>query len=459
MHDILFQYEKVNPTSWAYLSSLLMLALFFKFNRVLSVRNFDLLLLISLAPGLLLVQYSFENEGVRANALAMQKLGFLWLFAVTAAIMVRLLWDPALTRRPLLEPNLNGAGLAFLGSSLLFFLMANVVTGRPGREDWSPARPAAEIKAEQDAAQAPESFETQGPGFWLLYLMPRITTQKLIAGGQPIATAEATAAQQRRLVRETTARVMAVLSHVLIVAGVVVIGMQHFGNVTAGLAAATTYLLLPYTASWCGDVPHALPGSLLVWAVVCYRRPVLAGVLIGLAAGTIYYPAFLLPLWCSFYWERGVKRFVTGVLIALLALVLVIGLTSGSMETFLGYLWQMFGVRTPMTENLQGIWRKELGWNAWYRLPVLAAFVVLAISFVAWPVKKHLGTLISCTAALMAGSQFWHAHVGGIFVAWYLPLLLLTVHRPNLEEATASATVVEGWWQRRQRLRAASPTT
>ena len=34
MSEILFQYEKVNPTSWAYLSSLLILALFFKFNRL-----------------------------------------------------------------------------------------------------------------------------------------------------------------------------------------------------------------------------------------------------------------------------------------------------------------------------------------------------------------------------------------------------------------------------------------
>ena len=33
MSEFLFQYEKVNPISWAYLSSLLMIALFFKFNR------------------------------------------------------------------------------------------------------------------------------------------------------------------------------------------------------------------------------------------------------------------------------------------------------------------------------------------------------------------------------------------------------------------------------------------
>ena len=38
-----------------------------------------------------------------------------------------------------------------------------------------------------------------------------------------------------------------------------------------------------------------------------------------------------------------------------------------------------------------------------------------------------------------------HAHEGGIYVAWYLQLLLLTIHRPNLEDRVATATVAEGW--------------
>ena len=53
MSEILFQYHKVDPTTWVYLSSLLMIGLFFKFNRFWSVRNLDLVLLILLAPGLL----------------------------------------------------------------------------------------------------------------------------------------------------------------------------------------------------------------------------------------------------------------------------------------------------------------------------------------------------------------------------------------------------------------------
>ena len=57
MSEILFQYHKVYPTTWVYLSSLLTIGLFFKFSRLLSVRNFDLIGLILFAPGLLLVEY------------------------------------------------------------------------------------------------------------------------------------------------------------------------------------------------------------------------------------------------------------------------------------------------------------------------------------------------------------------------------------------------------------------
>ena len=71
MSEILFQYHKVNPTTWVYLSSLLTIALYFKFSRVLSVRNLDLIGLILLAPGLLVVEYGLANEqpGDRADRL------------------------------------------------------------------------------------------------------------------------------------------------------------------------------------------------------------------------------------------------------------------------------------------------------------------------------------------------------------------------------------------------------
>lgn len=219
MSDILFQYERVNPTSWAYLSSLLLLALFFKFNRVFSVRNVDLFMLIALAPGLLLVLYSYEQEGLGGgvNVLEIQKLGFQWLFAVGVVILIRLLIDPAMVRRPLLDPNLNAAGLAFLGSSLLFFLMANVMTGQPSPADLSPALPAAELKAQtakidSDSDEPIDTFKTEGPGYWLLYLLPRISTQTVIdqsAEAPPETDAERLLQQQK--VGIVTTRAVAII--------------------------------------------------------------------------------------------------------------------------------------------------------------------------------------------------------------------------------------------------------
>jgi hypothetical protein len=67
-----------------------------------------------------------------------------------------------------------------------------------------------------------------------------------------------------------------------------------------------------------------------------------------------------------------------------------------------------------------------------------------------WPAQKNLGTLMSCSAAVMLGTQFWHARGGGLYMAWYLPLLLLTIFRPNLEDRIALSVLGESWFYRRR---------
>jgi len=190
---------------------------------------------------------------------------------------------------------------------------------------------------------------------------------------------------------------------------------------------------------------------LLVGATLLYRKPILAGMLIGLASGTVYYPMFLLPLWCSFYWQRGVKRFVSGVLLMILVLVITMAITATSTDQFMLRLFQMFGLRLPTTTLLEGIWNS---WSPYYRFPIMAAFLGLSISFAIWPTEKNLGTLLSGTAAIMLASQFWHAYDGGVYIAWYLPLLLLVIHRPNLEDRIAQTKLTEGWWIERRKAKA-----
>jgi hypothetical protein len=444
MSDILFHYYRVNPTTWFYLSSLLTIALFFKFSRVLSVRNLDLAGLILLAPGLLALEYGHFKESDPAR-----QLGYVWIFAVTALLMLRMLLDSAMVRRPLLESNLSLGGLVFLGASLLVFLLANVVVTAPEEDDLAVAEAATRLEAREPGLDA-DQLTRLGPGYPLLFLLPQISTQRLFSPDAALPAAGEPPASGRSEVHAMTARIMAILSQVAIVFGMVVIGWRHFDNVRLGVAAAVLYLLMPYTAIHTGRVDHALPGALIILAVAAYRWPMVSGGLIGLAIGTIYYPLFLLPLWCSFYWERGIRRFTAGVVATLALLVLGLWFTAPTTTVFLEQLRQMFGWVFPSAVSLRGFWSLP-GNDAVFRLPVLAAFVAMMATLAIWPPRKNLGTLLSCTAAVLLGSQFWKAHDGGLFMAWFLPPLLLTVFRPNLENRVALNVLEADWFPRFRR--------
>src|SRR5262245_11714337 len=490
MSEILFQYEKINPATWVYLSSLLMIGLFFQFNRFWSVRNLDLVLLILLAPGLLLVNHarvgaekgvvtapnvasaepsgpiavdggapaerSAASEAASANATSRAEaaplsryraayMGYLWLLGVSLVWLVRMLADPTMVRRPLLEPNATKGCLVFLGCSLFLFLMANVIVSDPTPDDRKAVKSAQSLLKAQDNSREknkPEDYARFGPGYYFLFTLPSIPTHPFVRGDHP----------EPRREQEIVAKSMAIAAHLAVVVALVMIGYWHFENIKMGIGAALLYLMLPYTAQMTGHVDHVLPAALLMWAVVLYRRPALAGIFIGLATSVVYYPIFLLPLWISFYWQRGLARFLFGVIGAVAVMVFSLVFVSNDMLSFWLKLQQMFALWIPKTKvhELHGIW--ALGWEPWYRLPVIVACGVLAVGMAFWPPHKNLGTLLSCSSAVMLAVQFWHAFGdgGGMYMAWYLPLLLMTVFRPNLEDRVALTVLGEGWFTRRR---------
>ncbi len=459
MRDILFHYQGVGITTWAYLSSLLTIALFFKFNRVWSVRNLDLIALILLAPGLIIIDW-----GITHNSEPQKQLGYIWLFSTGGFFLIRMLLDPLMVRRPLLEPNLSVGGLAFLGIALFVFLMANVVTKEPDTDDLVAASapeaiaqpngaPAVVVAPDEPSPEerAEKRHSHQGPGYALLKVIPSIST-RIFVPDEAAAQAEQSPIDPQRTADVATARTMAILSHLAIVLGMVIIGYRHFDNIKTGIAAGVLYLMLPYTAAMTGRVTHVLPAALLVWAIVAYRRPLVSGVLMGLAIGTTYYPMFLLPLWVAFYWERGLVRFSVGVLSMLAVLTGVLALNAASSDEFIVQVREMFGFMMPTMKRI-GFWGLSFN-DPVFRIPVLAAFVVMSATLAIWPAQKNLGTLLSCSAAVMLGTQFWNAYGGGLYMAWYLPLLLLAIFRPNLEDRIALSVL--GEWRPKRRLRIAA---
>lgn len=391
----------LSPTTWFYLSFVLIVAVFFRFSRFWSLRNFDLGLLLAAPAGLLLVRDP-ETAPV----------GFTWLFAVTGMFLLRLLVDPFLRRRPHLGQNLNAPGSAFLCVAAFALLAMGAMNGRPTPATERTLQQATNLVKGGENLEAEESTATvAGP------VAPMIWAPI----GAPFKAPE------------LAARVMAILSHLLVIVGLLLVGRNLFGDVQLGLAMATLYLMLPCTAYDVGEINYVLPSALTVWALVAYRRPMISGTLLGLACGVMFFPVFLLPVWAAFYGRRGSLRFGSALLLVAGVVLGIAALTAPGSDSFVRrtigtiQLEEMLKFEAPVGKL--GFWTSEL---RGFRIPVIATFFVLLAGMTFWPRRKTLEHLTSYSAAIIVATQFWYPEQGGVYLLWYLPLLLVVVFRPRL---------------------------
>jgi hypothetical protein len=394
----------IGPEVWVLLSMLGCITLFFKYSRIWSVRNVDLLLLFVLAPGFLLLVGREEKYF---------QIAFVLLFLGSVCWLTRCLIDLGLSRRPLLEPNLNAAGLTCLSVGILGLLLTETVM-LPVNEG-AARNPAAKGKRVEPPPGEGKAVKEPGPVSKLIESAPLPSPLKPI----------------RR--QEVFNRVLASLAHLGLVAGLITVGWWHFERPVSGLAMATCYLIMPYTRIALVDSSQLVPSALIVTAVVFYQRPALAGGLIGFAAWWMPACLGLLPLWFGFYWGRGASRFATFAL-AVLAGCAVIGWQwpeiTGWLRTVgarsLSQAGMVFGAEQPTSGSL---WVRI---DLIYRLPVVIAYLTFVAVISIWPLRKNLGELIALSAAVLIAVQFWYLYGGGTLVMLYLPLILLMMFRPNL---------------------------
>jgi len=417
--SIFLDFNLPNAATWFYFSLILSVALFFQFTRFLSIRNLDLITLFLFTPGFLLLQeshvlltaagiegiddaerYRLFNIGDRERVVA-----YAWLLAGSGYWFVRAILDMVLVRRPVMSPNLNTAGLGWMGVALLLCLTAVAVrrTAEPVVPGQVGKRPIP-IKQVQDGATA-------------------VVEQAQYGASDSASPAD---------VRFWVERSLALACHVAVVVGLLMIGLKHFQDLTTGVAAGTLYLLLPYTAFHVGQFHHAWTAAFVTWAVFCYRRPALSGWLLGLGAGSAFVPLFLFPLWCGFYSRRGAGRFALSFLTASIVSVGIVSLALWWDGVFGGGLASVANVNDwlPWKQSIaESIWT---GVHSAYRIPIFVLFVAFVVGISIWPSPKNLSHLVALSAAVLIGLQFWHADRGGVYVLWYLPLVLLMMLRPNL---------------------------
>ena len=465
MPTSLFQYEML-PTTWFYVSSLMILATFFRFNRFLSVRNLDIVGVIMFAPGLLCLSMGTSPSD------SMTQIGYLWLAVVGFLAFLRMVLDSFMVRRPLLEPNLTPSSLTFACITLMTFTVANIVVNRGDKVESASVLRLEQILTMQSEANGTASTRfLSRPGYQPFLSLTEATNRFLapaalfrdhfsLRSGAPNnskfnaastynATDYSDSSEQNQMSFGTSRKVTfegvvllvcIALIQLGILLGMIFIGHCHFGNIKTGIAAAMFYLLLPYVTQMTGTLDHFLPGLLIVSAVLIYRRPLFSGVLIGMAGVLVFYPFFLLPLWASFYYRRGLFRFLLGAFSAVLAMSIALLSSPESLGSYPEQLALLFGHHSLRVPYYDGLWSFC---PTIYRIPIVAFFGVFCFGLLLWPARKNLATLISCSAIVMLGVQFWIGNQGGLYMAWYLPLLILTIFRPNLEDRVATATVTE----------------
>jgi hypothetical protein len=412
----IFLIKLPDAPTWFYFSAVLAIALFCKFSRLLSMRNWDVLTLFLPMPGLLLVEQGEHDTW-----------GYLWLLGASLYYFVRCLADLALERRPALSPNLTLGGLLCLAAALFASLIA-VAVRQPSHPSEQGGRPDMPIDRMR---QAGEDLLRQ-------------------QGAVPVDEGSLTLWVKRGVT---------VVCHLVIVVALMLIGWRLFEDLHAGAAAATFYLLLPYSFMLLPGTPlgvgrwdHAWPMALMIWMVLSYRRPLISGLFLGLAVGTVLFPLLTFPVWLSFYWKRGAVRFALA--------------TALSASGCLGVLGIILYVNGELPRSLQTGWSLS-AWQAWrqpdpgahglweaahwaYRLPIFLAFLAFVITTAFWPMPKNLAHVLALSTAILAGIQLWYADQGGIYVLWYLPYLLLLVFRPNLR-SLQPLPLAEDWLTRRSR--------
>ncbi|QDT38194.1 hypothetical protein [Stratiformator vulcanicus] len=416
MESILPEY-RLDPATWCYLSLPLVIAVFFRFRRVWSLRNFDLLLLLSVTPGLLFVE-------------SHPTLAYTWLFGISAVVLGRLLCDGLLNRRPRLPQNLNPPGLLFLAIVATGLIAVEIAT-----EDRLPTDTIATLGRAQDLverrARPDETGESEsvGPAGAVL-ATPAVGLSRVV---MPPGAAE----RNVDFAVTISARIAAILSQLAVLVGLVFATRMLTGDSSIGIAAGALYVLLPCTALQAVEVNRVLPAGLLIWAVALRDRPVAAGLLLGLACGMIFCPIFLLPLWLRYYGRKEMLKFSAALVFTAALLAASLALTAVDADSFVRQVIGSIDWKILRFEGVDagGFWSNR---PQVYRIPVFTVFVILLIGVTVKMRRGATETLLAGSAAIMLAIQFWYPRGGGIYVLWYLPLWILVVFRPSRESRQRS---------------------
>jgi len=453
-----------NPAAALWIGVLVAFLLFGDRTALRSRQNLALAGILLLSPVLLHV-LEFGRKG-RSTAAPI----FTVVFLLTAGYAA---WSFALSRGrgiPDWRLNLSRAGLKALLALVLVLDVAVVLGRRPddagiysnlGARRWAETGtiPYADPKLKGSAAPAFGAAATYGPLLYLAHLpfqlVLRVPTNPPDATPRDAVKKDDAAVGPSYRWPNTLATKLACLAFFVAGLAGLFVSVRSLAGEDTALAAVILFAGSPYVLGLGGEqqvigglafISHIAPSAVLLLAFAALKRPVLSGVLMACAAGVLFWPAFLFPLWFGWRaWRReGALPFAAGFALAGLAIAAVVVYYSHSppisairlfLESTLEHqegagaleygasTFSFWGTHPRLAAILQ---QPLFGTTSLFK-PMFLAFVALCLAAAVWARGRTVPQLAALTAMLAAAIQLWKTHATGSYVEWYLPFLIIAL--------------------------------
>jgi hypothetical protein len=229
---------------------------------------------------------------------------------------------------------------------------------------------------------------------------------------------------------------------------------RRYGNIKTGLVLMLLYGFSPYMVGVVGEMgieraSHVMATPLILFAVLGWRKKEVSGGLLGVAAGMLFYPVFLFPLWAGFYgWREGwrsVGRFMAafamvGVLCLLMLQFMVVPIhDEPPIQAFLDDTVLQQQYKEGYGTSRMSIWGQypSLGQGGKTAMGVLYCLFCVGLAYAVKPGSEQ--KLVLFTAAVLLGTQLVLSFGGGTYIGFYLAPLLVGLFTP-LQDPLKSET-------------------
>lgn len=220
----------------------------------------------------------------------------------------------------------------------------------------------------------------------------------------------------------------ATMFDILCIAGLLVLGWRLSG-LRLGMGLALAWAAFPFTAfALETNSNDSLVAATLIWGLVVARHPIGRGIMLGLALGTKFAPAILLPLWSRRPFPRpapgrNLLPFLGGLAIAavLTGWVLLLDGTDGVRAFWSRTVGYQLDRDSPFS-----IWGQHPGLRP-VQIGLMVVVAVAALAVLRWPRRLDMLTMTALSGALMIGIELTVTHWFYLYIPWFLPFALVAM--------------------------------